>query len=131
MSRPGTTSALDSLNGKKVLLCIDDEANALAIRKLLLESAGYSVLTARSGADGLKMLQSAHVDAVILDYLMPEMDGGAVAAEIRCIKPALPILILSACLEIPNEILATINGFVHKGVAPPELFDSIDRLLST
>lgn len=131
MPLPPATSALDSLNGKKVLLCVDDEENALAIRKLLLESAGYSVLTARTGADGLKMLQSTHVDAVILDYVMPEMNGGALAVEIRRIQPALPILILSACPEIPNEILETVNGFVHKGSAPPELFRSIDGLLST
>jgi CheY-like chemotaxis protein len=126
-----TTSALDSLNGKKVLLCIDDDVHGLAIRKLVLESAGYSVLTARNGADGLKVLQSAHVDAVILDYLMPEMDGHAITTEIRRIKPTLPILILSASLEIPDEVLEAANAFLHKGTAPQELFRSINGLLST
>ena len=58
------------------LLCIDDDVQSLEIRKIVFEASGYRVLTASSGADGLRLFRSYPVDAVVLDYHMPEMDGG-------------------------------------------------------
>jgi CheY-like chemotaxis protein len=65
------------------ILCIDDNRAGLAIRKLLLEHQGYSVLTAEDGVIGLSLLERHPVDAVVLDYRMPGMDGDAVAQIIR------------------------------------------------
>lgn len=61
--------ALDS--SPPTLLCIDDQKPALKIRKIFLEAQGYKVLTASSGREGLALLKSNPVDAVILDYRMP------------------------------------------------------------
>jgi CheY-like chemotaxis protein len=114
---------------KHVLLCIDDEVFNSFTRKLVLESEGYSVLVADSGREGLAILMSQQVDAVILDYLMPEMNGGEVAAEIRRIKPGVPILMLSACLEVPSSVIAMVDACLSKGESPTVLFSHIEEVL--
>jgi len=73
------------------LLCIDDEPNVLAVRKMLLESVGYRVLLAESGPIGLEILQREKVDTVILDFRMPEMTGAEVAQYIRETNSGIPI----------------------------------------
>ncbi len=65
---------------KRIILLIDDEQRQLRLHELVLELSGYTVLTASSGRQGLALLSSCTVDEVLLDYEMPEMDGGKVAA---------------------------------------------------
>jgi CheY-like chemotaxis protein len=114
---------------KHILLCIDDEISNTFTRKLVLESEGYSVLVANSGHEGLAILGSQQVDAVVLDYLMPEMNGGEVAAEIRRTKPGVPIVMLSACLEVPSSAIAMVDACVSKGESPTVLFSHIESVL--
>jgi CheY-like chemotaxis protein len=76
------------MNGKQVL-CVDDDPEILRIRKLLLESKGYSVLTAISGETALKLLSNANVDLVLLDYIMPGMDASQLAKAVREQFPSL------------------------------------------
>src|SRR6266700_160759 len=64
------------------VLCIDDEQTALQLRRTLLESAGYKVLAAKSGALGIKIFSSEPVHAVVLDYWMADMNGLQVARQI-------------------------------------------------
>ena len=71
------------------VLCIDDEASLLHLQRRYLESHGYTVLTAATGQEGLEILSAAPVDVVVLDYLMPAMDGFAVALEIRPVDESL------------------------------------------
>ena len=66
-----------------LVLCVDDEAVGLRIRKILLERAGYQVLTATDGDSGLQMFATHPVEAVVLDYSMPGMHGGEVARRMR------------------------------------------------
>src|SRR5690349_19570439 len=65
------------------VLCIDDQVSGLHVRKIFLEASGYAVLTASTGREGLQMRKSQPMAAVVLDYRMPEMDGGPVAGAIR------------------------------------------------
>jgi CheY-like chemotaxis protein len=65
------------------ILCIDDEASGLLARRLLLESAGYRVIEAHSGPEGIRLFQSENVSVVILDYWMSGMKGTVVAAELK------------------------------------------------
>lgn len=58
------------------ILCIDDEPANLTVRKLVFQSVGFSVLTASSGKEGLNLFRTNLIDAVIVDYSMPDMDGG-------------------------------------------------------
>ncbi len=68
---------------RPVILCIDDEELGLEIRKLVLEREGFTVLTARDGLTGLSIFDTQPIDAVVLDYAMPGLDGGQVAAILR------------------------------------------------
>lgn len=116
---------------KPVLLCIDDETSGLAIRKMLLESAGYRVLTAERGRQGLEIFTSQEIDAVLLDHAMPEMDGHQVALEMRRLKPSVPIMMLSAYPTLPEDVLESVDLFVSKGLPPIEFFEQIKALLQT
>ena len=80
---------------QKTLLCVDDNQSSLKIWKIILEDFGYKVLTASSGSEGLEVFASNAIDAVILDYQMPEMHGELVAAEMKRTNPEIPILMLS------------------------------------
>jgi CheY-like chemotaxis protein len=115
-------------NGK-VILCVDDEAVGLSVRKMLLESRGYRVLTAESGADALVLFSSENLDLVILDYLMPGMNGDVVAEKMKVLRPDLPILMLSAYVDLSSETLALVDKFVTKGEPPRVLLQSITQLL--
>lgn len=112
------------------VLCIDDESQALRLRKLLLESKGYSVLTAENGLLGLELLSSNTVDAVLLDYKMQPMNGLEVAKKIRLQHGAwIPILLLTGFLgEIPTELLYLFDACLTKG-NPTEMLEQLQRLL--
>ena len=97
------------------LLCIDDEVLGLEIRRVVLEREGYVVLTANDGAAGLALFGQNQVDAVILDYAMPDMDGAQVAQALRRIRPGIPILLLSAYLSLPPMVTGMVDIVANKG----------------
>jgi CheY-like chemotaxis protein len=102
----------------RLVLCIDDERIGLRVRKLLLERAGYRVLTAPDGPAGLALFESEPIEIVLLDYSMPGMHGGEVAAMMRQRKPSVPILLLSAYVGLPSEITGLVNGYLTADDAP-------------
>ncbi len=76
-------------NSKRpLILCVDDAEVALRIRKLLLSSAGYEVLTASSGEEGLELFRQFAVDMVVADHFLSDKSGSEIAAEMKQIKPA-------------------------------------------
>lgn len=112
------------------ILCIDDEQTALQLRQTLLQSAGYKVLGAKSGASGIKAFKSEPIDAVILDYWMADMNGLQVAREIRKLNPSVPIIILSAYGELLDESLGLADLWIRKGEEDPQyLLNRLDQLL--
>ncbi len=113
---------------RPLILCIDDAEVALRIRKLLLSSAGYDVLTAPSGEEGLELFRQNSVDMVIADHFLSDKSGAEIAAEMKEIKPQVPILIVSAAAEAPKG-LEFADGFLSKGEGPDALLDTIARLL--
>jgi CheY-like chemotaxis protein len=115
--------------GPKTVLCVDDEAIGLRVRKILLESHGFKVLTANSGQQGLNIFDEQPVDVVILDYYMPGMNGGDVAAEIRKRRPTVPIIFLSAYFSLPPAALELANAFITKGDPPDVLIEKIEQLM--
>ena len=112
-----------------LILCVDDELIGLRVRKVLLERAGYRVLTAMDGATGLRIFESEPVEAVVLDYSMPGMHGGEVAGRMRQIKPDVPILLLSAYLGLPPEVTSLVNLYMTKGEGAPVLLQKLETLL--
>jgi CheY-like chemotaxis protein len=122
-----TVSWMKSL-GPKTVLCVDDEAIGLRVRKILLEGHGFKVLTASSGQQGLTIFDENKVDLVVLDYYMPGMNGGDVAAEMRRRRPAVPIIFLSAYFSLPPAALEFANAFITKGDPPDVLIEKIEQL---
>jgi CheY-like chemotaxis protein len=111
------------------VLCIDDNRESLQIRKLLLETQGYSVLIADNGLVGLRLLAENSVDVVVLDYRMPEMDGFAVATAIHKSHDCVPILLLSGYpKELLQELLEVVDGSATKGQSPDVLLGELRRL---
>jgi CheY-like chemotaxis protein len=112
-----------------LVLCVDDEAVGLQVRKILLERAGYRVLTAADGPSGLEIFSSEPVEVVVLDYSMPGMHGGEVAVRMRQVKPAVPILLLSAYMGLSPEVTSVVDLYMTKGEGAPVLLERLGRLL--
>ncbi|MBP7055901.1 MAG: response regulator [Candidatus Omnitrophica bacterium] len=81
---------------KKKILIIDDEPDFLKMMKLRLEALKYDVLTASSGREGMEKAKSEDPDAILLDIMMPDIDGLTVLKNIRKSSPDLPVFILTA-----------------------------------
>jgi len=112
------------------VLCIDDELVGLKIRTLLLERAGYEVFSADEGAKGLDIFAREPVEAVVLDFAMPGMNGGEVATRMREIKPHVPILLLSAYVGLPEEVTDLVDVYMTKGEGAPHLLEKLNAMLS-
>lgn len=112
-----------------LILCVDDELVGLKVRKILLERAGYRVLTAMDGPSGLSVFEREPIEAVVLDYSMPGMHGGEVAGRMRAIKPRVPILLLSAYIGLPAEVTSLVDLYMTKGEGAPMLLQKLESLL--
>ncbi|EHJ8089327.1 TPA: two-component system response regulator GlrR [Escherichia coli] len=114
------------------LLLVDDDPGLLKLLDLRLTSEGYSVVTAESGAEGLRVLNREKVDLVISDLRMDEMDGMQLFAEIQKVQPGMPVIILTAHGSIPDAVAATQQGvfsFLTKPVDKDALYQAIDDAL--
>jgi len=115
---------------RPLVLCVDDEVVGLQVRKLILERAGYSVITAPDGHTGLTLFDDNPIEAVVLDYAMPGLNGGQVAARMRATKPEVPILLLSAYVVLPPEVTSLVDIHMTKGEGAPMLLEKLDNLLA-
>ena len=114
---------------KELILCVDDEENQLAVRKLVLESKGYSVLTAVSGQHALALLAEHQVDLVLSDHLMPGLTGTELARQIKVQMPELPVILISAVNEIPADA-AYADLFMSKLDGPMAMCENIAAMLA-
>jgi len=110
-------------------LCVDDEPVGLTARRLLLSVAGYTVLTAASGKSALGLFGCSQVDLVITDHLLPDLNGADMIAEMKQLKPEVPIVLLTGLVDLPPgaehaDLLLT------KGITPSNFLNEIARLLS-
>lgn len=113
----------------KTVLCIDDHPNALAGWSLYLHNAGYGVLTTIDPTEGLELFATRPVDAVLLDYTMPLMDGTEVARTMKRMKPNVPILLFSGHV-LPNTALEAVDAVLFKGEPPQNVLSKLDELLA-
>ena len=114
---------------KELILCVDDEENQLAVRKLVLESKGYAVLTAPSGQQALVLLAQHPVDLVLSDHLMPGLTGAELARQIKAQKPELPVILISAVNEIPADAVYA-DLFMSKLDGPIAMCENIAAMLA-
>src|SRR5579864_1823133 len=115
---------------KATILCIDDHWSNLMARKMVLERSGYRVLEASGGDEGLKLFLSHDVDAVVLDYQLPGMNGDVVAAKMKRINSHVPIMLLSAYGPLPKKKLRSVDSFLSKSQPPDMLVSKLQHLLS-
>lgn len=112
------------------ILCIDDEELGLSVRKLILESEGFDVSIASDGRTGLDLFSTLNFDLVLLDHSMPGMNGGEIAREIRKLRPATPILLLSAYVTLPDDDVKLVDAYVTKGESTEKLLAIIRQLIA-
>jgi CheY-like chemotaxis protein len=117
-------------NHQHLVLCVDDETIGLEVRRMLLERAGYRVLTALDGFAGLDLFTREPVEAVVLDFSMPGMSGGEVAQRMRQVKPHVPILMLSAYTSLPPDVTDSVNLSMTKGEGAPALLKKLGSLVA-
>ena len=115
---------------QKSILCIDDDEAILSYEKALLERSGYFVLTAASPQEGLELATTRKLDAVLLDFEMPGMNGCAVACGIKSVRPELVVILLSGS-EVPVYALALVDAFIPKLEASRRLLPMIGALCSS
>lgn len=114
----------------KTVLCIDDNQAALHVRKLVLESAGYSVLVASDGATALELFSSSAVDLVLSDHLLQGSTGTELAAVMKRLNPGVPIIIISGLTDAPAG-MEHADLFISKTDSPPEVLRQIAGLLNS
>ena len=118
-----------SSNGHRRILSVDDEPGILFTRQKLLQNAGYDVLSAADGEQALHFFSTHDVDLVLLDYLMPGMDGGVIAQAMKQHKPLVPVIIVSAS-PVEEQGLTSVDCFIQKGQGPALLLEKIKQLLA-
>ncbi|EOU4018140.1 TPA: two-component system response regulator GlrR [Salmonella enterica] len=114
------------------LLLVDDDPGLLKLLGMRLASEGYSVVTAESGQEGLRILNREKVALVISDLRMDEMDGMQLFTEIQKVQPGMPVIILTAHGSIPDAVAATQKGvfsFLTKPIDKDALYKAIDEAL--
>jgi DNA-binding response OmpR family regulator len=79
-----------------------------------LKERGYELVTATNGSDGLRLVRSQPVDAIVLDYHLGLLDGGAIADEIKQVRPEVPIVMLTDHMELPYGALKSVDALVTK-----------------
>jgi len=120
---------------KKKILAVDDEAEVLLLLKKRLESANFQVITASNGASAIELAKKENPDLIILDILMPELDGSETAAMLHNDPKTkdIPILFLT-CLFTKREEQKEghevgRNFFIAKPYDPIELLTEIQKLI--
>ena len=114
------------------ILVVEDDTNARKLMKAVLERAEYSVSTAVNGEDALALMDTQHVDLIVLDVMMPGMDGYALTGELRAAGSVIPILMVTA-KQLPADkkkgFLVGTDDYMVKPVDTDEMLLRIKALL--
>jgi two-component system alkaline phosphatase synthesis response regulator PhoP len=119
-------------NGKAAILLVEDEENLHEALKLNLEMEGYEVSSAFNGSEAIKKVNGEYFDLIILDIMLPELDGIAVTESIRVNNNEVPILILSARNASNDRVLGLKKGaddYLTKPFNLEELLLRVEKLI--
>ena len=108
------------------LLCIHRDPAQLRV----LEENGYELLTAANGSEGLRLFGSRRVDGIVLEHELALLDGAVVAAEIKKVKPQIPIVMLVDSLELPDGTLKFVDAFVTRSDGAHFLWATVHFVLN-
>lgn len=120
----------------KSILCIEDEAEMIDLMRLILGRRGYDVKGAISGMEGLKMIREHAPDLILLDLMMPEMDGWEVYQRIKADEKmkGTPVIVVTAKAQSIDRVLglhiAKVDDYIAKPFSPQELLTSVEKVLN-
>ena len=118
------------------ILVIEDEPQMIDLIRLILETRGYQVMAAQGGEEGLDTMRIERPDLILLDIMMPEMDGGDVYHRMQQ-EPELsqiPVIVVTAKAAPIDRVLwmnvAQVDDYVTKPFGPDDLLNSVERVLT-
>ncbi len=126
---------------REKILVIDDDPDILDALTMILESKGYQIITARDGIEALAKLEAEKPDLMVLDLLMPKMDGFAVCKELEDPRWSkykdIPILILTSVreeasrrrYELETGLELDVDDYVEKPISPDILLERVGKLI--
>jgi len=119
----------------KLIVYIEDEQEMIDLVKLILERKGFEIIGANSGRDGLKLIRKESPDLILLDLMMPDMDGWEVYRRIKAddITQSIPVIVITAKAQAIDKVLglhiAKVDDYIPKPFSPQELLDSVQDIL--
>ncbi|MBX6360204.1 response regulator [Pseudacidobacterium ailaaui] len=115
---------------RKVILCVDDNEQALSVRKFMLETRGYRVVTALSAEEALELFRAGGIDLVLSDLIMPQMDGNEMVRRMKDIAPEVPMVLLSGTVKAFDRA-SHADAFLPKGACTPlEMLERIRIMIA-
>ena len=120
----------------KCILCVEDEPEMIDLMRLILGRKGFEVKGAAGGVEGLRMIRQEKPDLVLLDLMMPDMDGWEVYQQMKADPDlkGIPVIVVTAKAQSIDKILglhiAKVDDYVTKPFGPQELLQSVERVLS-
>jgi two-component system response regulator VicR len=121
---------------KRRVLCIEDDAEMIDLIRLILERKGFEVLEAVGGREGLEVSRREMPDLILLDLMMPEVDGWEVFRQLRADEQLkdIPVIVVTAKAQSIDIVLglhiAKVDGYVTKPFGPQELLKSVNKVLA-
>jgi len=119
----------------KRIVCIEDEPEMIDLIQLILNRRGFEVLGAPGGKEGLEMVREVLPDLVLLDLMMPDMDGWEVYQQMKAEESTrnIPVIIVTAKAQNIDKVLglhiAKVDDYIAKPFGPQELIESVERIL--
>jgi len=118
------------------IVCIEDEPEMIELIQLILSRRGFEVLGAPGGKEGLRMVREMHPDLVLLDLMMPDMDGWEVYQQMKAEESThnIPVIIVTAKAQNIDKVLglhiAKVDDYIAKPFGPQELIDSVEKIFN-
>ncbi|NLE53255.1 MAG: response regulator transcription factor [Chloroflexi bacterium] len=117
------------------VVCIEDEREMIDLVQLILTRRGYEVHGALGGREGLALIEAVQPDLVLLDLMMPDMDGWEVYQQMKANEAMkdIPVIIVTAKAQNIDKVLglhiAKVDDYITKPFGPSELLESVARIL--
>lgn len=118
-----------TMRPRKTILCVDDNDVALSIRKFMLETMGYRVLTASGGEQAITVFREGGIELLLTDLVMPLMDGNELVRKIKAINSEIPAVIFSGTVTSYDRATHA-DAFITKGIPVADLLARIRMMIA-